>query len=98
MTITALLAALALSQGLTSSPPGGSGGKVLWQAPFSAPGCYASGQTAGASSAIAVTRTTTATVALTSDPSALTTCASGEFRVGYDGLLVEPARTNYAKQ
>ena len=95
-----LCPALALSQGLTTNAPGVTGGgKVLWAAPFTTPGCYASGQTAGASSAIAITRATTATVALTSDPSALTTCASGEFRVAYDGgLVIEPTRTNYSLQ
>ena len=92
-----LLVGLAHAQGLTTNAPGVTGGgKVLWQAPFSVPGCYATTSTAGASSAIAITRATSATVALTSDPSALTTCAASEFRVGYDGLLVEPERTNYA--
>jgi hypothetical protein len=90
---------LAFGQGLTPNAPGVTGGgKVLWQAPFSTPGCYASGQTAGASSAISITRTTKGTVALTSDASALTECAAGEFRVGYDGLAVEPARTNLIQQ
>ena len=94
-----LVPTLALSQGLTPLAPGATGGgKVLWAAPFSTPGCYASGQTAGASSAISITRATTATVALTSDPSVLTTCASGEFRVGYEGLWTEGQSTNHALQ
>jgi hypothetical protein len=99
LALLVLVPSLAFGQGLSLTAPGVTGGgKVLWQAPFSVPGCYASGQTAGASSAISITRTTKGTVALTSDPSALTECASGEFRVGYSGLLVEPARTNYALQ
>jgi hypothetical protein len=94
-----VLPSLAFGQGLTPNAPGVTGGgKVLWQAPFATPGCYASGQTAGASSAISITRTTKGTVALTSDPSVLTECAAGEFRVAYsNGLLVEPARTNVVK-
>jgi hypothetical protein len=98
MTLAPLLLSLALAQGLTTLAPGATGGgKVLWSAPFATAGCYATGQTAGSSSAIAITRATKGTVALTSDAGTLTECASGEFRVGYDGLLVEPSRTNVAK-
>jgi hypothetical protein len=95
--ISTVLLSLALSQGLSTSPPGGtSGGKVLWSAPFATPGCYATGSTAGASSAIATTRASLATYV--DAGSAVQTCQAGEFRVAPDGLLVEPAGTNYALQ
>jgi hypothetical protein len=82
------------AQGLSLTAPGqSSGGRVLWQAPFATPGCYASGQTAGASSAISITRTTSATYI--DGGGAIQTCTSGQFRVAPDGLLVEPARTQF---
>ena len=88
-----LLIGVAQAQGLSPNAPGVTGGgKVLWAAPFSTPGCYASGQTAGASSAIAITRTTSATYV--DGAGAIQTCTTWQFRVAPDGLLVEPARTN----
>jgi hypothetical protein len=82
------------AQGLSLTAPGqSSGGKALWQAPFATPGCYASGQTAGASSAISITRTTKGTVL---SGGSIVECNAGEFRVAdTNGLLVEPARTQY---
>ena len=95
--LVALLPSLAFAQGLSLTRPGATGGgKVLWSAAFGTPGCYASGQTAGASSAIAITRTTSATYV--DGNGDVQTCAAGQFRVAPDGLLVEPARTNYVLQ
>jgi hypothetical protein len=92
-----LLPLAAHGQGLTTLAPGATGGgKVLWSAPFSTAGCYASGQTAGASSAIAITRATNATYV--DGNGDVQTCTTGQFRVAPDGLLVEPARTQYALQ
>lgn len=88
-----LIPAVALPQGYNSGGPGLEGGKVLWQAAFATPGCYASGQTAGASSAISITRTTSATYI--DGNGDLQTCTAGQFRVAPDGLLVEPARTQF---
>jgi hypothetical protein len=98
LVILGLSPSLALAQGLTTLAPGATGGgKVLWSAPFSTAGCYASGQTAGASSAISITRTTKGTYVAV-DGTTVVECQNNEFRVAPDGLLVEPARSSYALQ
>jgi hypothetical protein len=92
-----LLLALAISQGLNTLAPGQvAGGRVLWSAPFATPGCYASGQAAGASSAITAVRASTATYIDAAGN--LQTCQNNEFRVDPDGLVAEPARVNEIRQ
>lgn len=86
--VLALLWSLAVhAQGLNAFPPGGSGGKVLVSLPFATVGCFASG-TGG----VSITRVTASTYW---DGSATQTCAAGSYRVEADGLLVEPARSNF---
>jgi hypothetical protein len=84
-----LLVGVAQAQGLTQFAPGQvSGGKAVATFGFATPGCYASG-----TSGVNITRATVATYV--DGSSNVQTCASGEYRVSPDGIVVEPSRSNY---
>lgn len=86
--LASLLPVLAFGQGVTTLAAGApAAGKVLASFAFGTPGCYASG-TGG----VNITRTTAAQYW---DGGSWQSCASGQYRVAPEGLLVEPTRNQY---
>lgn len=75
-----------------------SGSPLLASFPFSIPGCYPSGSalgTRGQTITVSRTGTRTCNVAASGASAQIVTCQANEACVEANGLLVEPARTNY---